>query len=348
MNKSFWKNKRVLITGHTGFKGSWLYFLLKLYGVDTYGISLKPPKKSLFNLLNKNEKNKSFFCDLKNFEKINTIIKKTKPEIIFHFAAQSLVGKSYKFYEETYLTNFIGTLNILKTVKYNKSIKTCIITTTDKVYENLEDKKIYSENDYLAGKNPYSGSKVAKEHLIFSFAKSYLNKKNIIVVRSGNVIGGDFTESRLIPDMINSFQKKKKFFVRNENHTRPWQHIYDVLKTYIKLVEKIHKMKKYYGVFNVSFHNKRQLTVKEIINIFSRDSLFKSLKIKRLKKKKYFEDSFLNISNFKINKFIKIKSKYKNIEDCIFAVIQWYKIFLLEKKNILKYSENEIKSYFKK
>ncbi len=348
MINNFWNKKKVLITGHTGFKGSWLYFILKILGANVSGVSLKPEKKSLFNNLKIFNKKNSHFCDITDYEKIHKISKKINPHIIFHFAAQSLVGKSFTYFDETYKTNLIGTLNILKIIKYNKNIKTCLITTTDKVYENLKKKnKLYSEHDNLKGVNPYSGSKVAKEHLIYSFAKSFLNKKNIVIVRSGNVIGGgDWNKSRLIPDMVNSFQNKKKFIVRNFDHTRPWQHVYDVLNAYMKIVKKIHKKKSYYDNFNVSFHTNNQKTVRELINIIKMNEFFKHIKISSEKTKKYKEDKFLNISNNKMKKFINIKSKFKNIEDSIENVLDWYKAYVKSVNKIDDYSKKEILKFF--
>lgn len=348
MSQKFWKKKKILITGHTGFKGSWLYFILNILGADVYGVSLWPEKKSLFNNLDIYKKNKSFYCDIKDYKKIKKIFKKINPTIVFHFAAQSLVGKSFINFDETYKTNIIGTLNILKCIKENKKIKTCLITTTDKVYENINlKKKRYSEKDRLKGNNPYSGSKVAKEHLIYSFVKSFLKKKNIIIVRSGNVIGGgDWTNSRLIPDMVNSKINKKKFIVRNLNHTRPWQHIYDVLYTYMKIIKKVHHKKNFFEIFNVAFHNKKQKSVKDIIAIFKKDEFFKNIKLSKNKIKSYREDKYLNISNNKIKKFFKIKSKFKNINESIINVLNWYKTYLMFKKKIRQYSKKEIEYYF--
>ena len=207
---------------------------------------------------------------------------------------------------------------------------------------------MYSENENLKGSNPYSGSKVAKENLIYSFAKSLLNNKNIIIVRSGNVIGGgDWSSSRLIPDIVNSFINGKKFIMRNPTHTRPWQHIFDVLSTYLKLVKKIHKKRKFLDYFNVSFHNNKQRSVKEIVKIFKKDKLFERIKILRSKNKKYEEDQFLNISNKKIKKFISIKSQFSSLEDSIKNVISWYNVYLSNKNSIQDYSKKELTLLFK-
>lgn len=321
--------------------------LLNQLNCNVYGLSTQSNNSNFYKLF-KFSKKKTYYCDIRNFRKTNKIIKNIRPEIIFHFAAQSLVGEGYKDFETTYTTNFLGTMNILKCIKFNKSIKTCLITTTDKVYENIDKKnKIYKEEEKLFGSNPYSGSKVAKENLIYSFAKSFLKKKNIIVVRSGNVIGGgDFTKTRLIPDLIESFKKNNKFLVRNMNYTRPWQHIYDVLQIYIDLVKKIHSKKGFYDAFNVSSSLKYQTSVKKIIRLFLKNKFFENMSIIQEKKSKYKEDRFLNISNKKIKKFISIKPKFKNFNECLENIINWYKIFL-SKKDIASHTIKEINFYFK-
>ena len=158
--------------------------------------------------------------------------------------------------------------------------------------------------------------------------------------------GGDWNKSRLIPDMVNSFQNKKKFIVRNFDHTRPWQHVYDVLNAYMKIVKKIHKKKSYYDNFNVSFHTNNQKTVREIINIIKMNEFFKHIKISSEKTKKYKEDKFLNISNNKMKKFINIKSKFKNIEDSIENVLDWYKAYVKSVNKIDDYSKKEILKFF--
>ena len=343
MTKNFWNKKKVLITGHTGFKGGWLCFILKILGANVYGVSLKPEKKSLFNNLKIFNYNQNFYCDITDFKKINNISKKINPQIIFHFAAQSLVGKSYSHFDETYKTNIIGTLNVLKMIKENKNIKTCLITTTDKVYENLKKKKkMYLEHESLKGSNPYSGSKVAKEHLIFSFAKSFLNKKNIVIVRSGNVIGGgDWNSSRLIPDMINSFQKNKKFLVRNFNHTRPWQHIFDVINSYALIASKKYTLQKFnFEIWNIGPLTKKNYSVKNIIKMIEK-KISKKIVIKLIKSKNV-EKKFLNLNSTKLFKKLNIKNKL-NTAESIDLTFDWYlKSFKTKKDN---FSENQLIKY---
>ena len=245
------RNKKVLITGHTGFKGSWLSLWLNISGAKVYGISnnYKSTETNIKNFrLKKNVKN--FNIDIRNFVKLNKIITKIKPDFIFHFAAQSLVGNSFKNPVYNFETNFNGTLNLLEVLRLSKFKCISIIITSDKSYKNLEIKRGYTENDILGGDDPYSASKASAEFVINSYFKSFLkNKKNlrIAICRAGNVIGGgDWSNDRLIPDIMRSIFNNKKVKLRNQSSTRPWQHVLDVLNGYLilasKLKKKIHLM----------------------------------------------------------------------------------------------------------
>ena len=240
------RNKKVLITGHTGFKGSWLSLWLNISGAKVYGISnnYKSTETNIKNFrLKKNVKN--FNIDIRNFVKLNKIITKIKPDFIFHFAAQSLVGKSFKNPVYNFETNFNGTLNLLEVLRLSKFKCISIIITSDKSYKNLEIKRGYTENDILGGDDPYSASKASAEFVINSYFKSFLkNKKNlrIAICRAGNVIGGgDWSNDRLIPDIMRSIFNNKKVKLRNQSSTRPWQHVLDVLNGYLILASKLKK-----------------------------------------------------------------------------------------------------------
>ncbi len=252
MNKDFWLNKRVLITGHTGFKGSWLLVWLDLLGADTYGLSLSPLNgKSLFKEITKEKSlSKDFFVDIRDCEKLKTIINEINPDIVFHLAAQPLVRESYKNPLETWSTNLMGSLNILECLTLIKKNCSVIMVTTDKVYKNMEWEYGYRENDQLGGHDPYSASKAATEIAISSWRDSFCSFENkgsnlaIASARSGNVIGGgDWAEDRIFPDVIRSLENDKKIFIRNPNSTRPWQHVLDPLAGYILLAEKLYQSK---------------------------------------------------------------------------------------------------------
>ena len=249
INFDIYKGKKVLITGHTGFKGSWLSYWLKQEGAEVFGYSLKPmTEPNHFDLLKCNLKS-SFnnICDLNRFKKF---INETNPEIIFHLAAQPLVRQSYIDPIETYQTNVIGTANLLESIKNNQFVKAVIVITTDKCYKNLNQSQGYKESDVLGGYDPYSSSKACVELLVSSFRDSFFNPKEygnkhqilISTARAGNVIGGgDWSEDRLIPDLIKNAFSGKTTKIRFPNSTRPWQHVLDPLMGYLMLGEKLLK-----------------------------------------------------------------------------------------------------------
>ena len=246
MNESFWKNKKILITGHTGFKGSWLTIWLKKLGADITGFSKSvPTNPSLFETANIEKDIKSVVGDIQNYELLKETISKCEPEIIFHMAAQSLVIKSYSNPIETFSTNVMGTVNLLYAVKETKKAKIVINITSDKCYENNESLEGYSEEDPMGGHDPYSSSKGCAELITKSFRKSFFssdheNNIGLASVRAGNVIGGgDWAENRLIPDIIRSIKNKENVKIRNPKALRPWQHVLDPLNGYISLAEKL-------------------------------------------------------------------------------------------------------------
>ena len=244
MNKNFWKNKKVFITGHTGFKGSWLVLILKGFGAKITGYALNPiSKPNFFDDIKLSQfLEKDYRKDIANFSELNKAIRTSKPSVVIHMAAQSSVLVSYKNPKDTINTNVIGTFNVLKAIELNRSVKSAIIVTTDKVYLN-DDKKInFSENSKLGGHDIYSSSKACCEILTESFRKSFINSKDcrIATVRSGNCIGGgDWTEDRIVKDCVESFIYNKILKIRSPKATRPWQHVIEPLHGYLKLVEKI-------------------------------------------------------------------------------------------------------------
>ena len=262
MKNSFWKNKKVFITGHTGFKGSWLVLILNYLGAKVSGYALDPiSKPNFFDNLNLSKfLENDFRDDIKNFSKLNKAIKKSKPNIIFHLAAQSSVLVSYKNPDDTLQTNILGTFNLLKSIKLNKSIKSAIIVTTDKVYLN-EDKKVsFNENSKLGGHDIYSSSKACCEIITESFVKSFIenDKCKIATVRSGNCIGGgDWTEDRIVKDCVEAFIHRKNLLVRSPNATRPWQHVMEPVCGYLKLAEKLFNKngQKFIGSWNFGPNN---------------------------------------------------------------------------------------------
>jgi CDP-glucose 4,6-dehydratase len=332
ISKKFWNGKKVFVTGHTGFKGSWLCIFLKVLGAKVTGYSLKPPTKpSLFKLANiHNLIEKSVIADVRDYKRLFKEIKESKSTIIFHLAAQPLVRYSYKQPKETFDTNFSGSLNIFECIKRIKKIKTSIIITTDKVYDNSKN-KIFKEHDNLGGYDPYSASKVCVEFLFSSYIKSFFMNKNrqmLATVRAGNVIGGgDYSVDRLIPDIYRFYKKKKKIILRSPLAVRPWQHVLEPLSGYLLLAEKIHtnRIKKLKQNWNFGPNISSCKTVKYVANYFAKSLKLKIIS-KQSKKNNAKETNILRLSNYKSKKFINWHPKWpldkslKKIEDWNYRV----------------------------
>ena len=233
-----YRNKRVLITGHSGFKGSWLSLWLTELGALVTGISLPPATEpNHWSLLKLDIE--SIIQDVRDADEINKIIKRVNPEIVFHLAAQPLVRQSYRDPLETWSTNVMGTANVLETCRQTSSVKAIIVVTTDKCYENQEWQRGYCENDRLGGHDPYSASKACAEMVVASYRNAFFQAEVspfLATARAGNVIGGgDWSFDRLIPDLIRSFELKQPINIRSPLATRPWQHVLDSLSGYLML-----------------------------------------------------------------------------------------------------------------
>ena len=251
MVNKFYKNKRVLITGATGFKGAWLCSILSLFGSNILGIGFRPNKnQNLFDKLNLKKKINLKYADIRDIKKMKKIIKNFDPQIVFHMAAQPLIIESYNNPIDTININAIGTMNILEILKNSKNIKSIICVTSDKCYSNNYSTKGFKENDHLGGSDPYSASKASAEIIINAYRESYFKNKNIGLAsaRAGNVIGGgDSSPNRLIPDTINSLIGKKIINIRNPNFNRPWQHVLEPLNGYLILAYKLYKRPKVFS-----------------------------------------------------------------------------------------------------
>lgn len=255
MKNKFWTNKRVLITGNTGFKGSWLSLVLKSFGADVFGYALQPPTApSLYEVCCLNKSVQTVIGDIRDFKHLSEAIKLYSPEIVFHLAAQPLVLRSYASPSETYETNVMGTVNVLEAVRQSESVKAVVNVTTDKCYQNDEKNKPFTENDPMGGYDPYSSSKACSELITSAYRNSFLNDKKIWLAsaRAGNVIGGgDWAENRLVPDIIRAMLSQKKVHIRSPYAVRPWQHVLEPLSGYIMLAEKLFAFgDKYTGGWN--------------------------------------------------------------------------------------------------
>ena len=262
-------NGPILVTGHTGFKGSWLTLLLDTLEIEWAGISLPPKQNSLYNLIKKHRKakNREFFIDIRDHVKVTRAINKIKPKYAIHLAAQSLVLDSYDKPRETFEINVMGTVNILEALVNVKGINKVIVATTDKVYKEKLLKRGFKESDSLGGKDPYSWSKIGSEAAVGAWQQILFNSDKPVVtsVRSGNVIGGgDLSNNRLLPDLIKSFISDTKLEIRNPESTRPWQHVLDPIAGYLLSLQSDDHEK----AFNFS-PNSKSLAVKIVAEIAS-------------------------------------------------------------------------------
>ena len=328
--KKFWSKKKVFITGHTGFKGSWLSIILAYLNSTVDGYSLKPQKNSLFNKSMISQKLKSnTYADINDLIKLKKKIKACRPEIIFHLAAQPLVIKSYIEPLKTLNTNIIGTANLLESIRNIKSIKSVVIITTDKVYKIKKDNRLYKEFDQLGGFDPYSASKVGAEIVVQSYIKSFFNnsklKNKISTARAGNVIGGgDFSENRLIPDIISAINNKKKLKIRNLNHIRPWQHVLDPLMGYLTLAEKQYnnKVDNKDHAWNFGPNKSNFKKVIDIVRYIKSSQKFEYILAKNNTPLK--ETNILKLNSLKAKKKLNWTSKW-NLTKSITKTLEWNK-----------------------
>ena len=270
------KGKKVLVTGHTGFKGAWLCLLLNKLGAKVYGYALDPPTKpSLFEVAKVEENMTSYIGDIKNYNSLLDVLNAIKPDAIVHMAAQALVRESYKDPLETYATNVMGTANLLQAVREIDSVTAIVNVTTDKCYENKEWEWGYREIDTLGGYDPYSNSKGCAEMVTSSFRNSFFNPETyeehgiaIATARAGNVIGGgDWAKDRLIPDFLRAISKKEKVVIRNPLAIRPWQHVLEPLTGYLVLLSRLMtKGPEYGGAWNFGPNNFDARNVEWIIS----------------------------------------------------------------------------------
>lgn len=347
------KNKTVLVTGHTGFKGSWLSQWLILLGAKVIGVSNNIPSvPSHFKLINlkKNIVNKQI--DIVNLKELKKTFVNYKPDYVFHLAGQALVKNSFTDPVKTWKTNTIGTLNILESLKELNKKCIAVLITSDKSYKNLEIKRGYRESDILGGHDPYSASKAGAELVIQSHIKSFFPKENtntlICVARAGNVIGGgDWSNYRLIPDCIKSWTVNKKVVLRSPNSTRPWQHVLEAIWGYLLLASKMKKEKKLHGeVFNFGPINTNNYSVLQVVKTMKKNWEKVSWTIPKSKKKSFYESSLLKINSNKAKKKIKWKC-ILTFSETMQMVVNWYKINDTNSKIIYKTTINQIKDYEK-
>lgn len=325
---NFWKGKKVFITGHTGFKGSWLSIWLKMLGARVYGFSLNPPSGPSIYKLTRLEKyiEKSYIGNIQNINLLKKAISKTKPDILFHLAAQPSVIESYRNSLETVKTNITGTSNLLEIIKHQLNLRSVVMVATDKVYENNEKKYSFKETHQLGGKDIYSASKAASEIMVNAYRCSFFyNKKTFIAsARSGNVIGGgDWTKDRIVPDCLNSFIKNNNLIIRYPNSIRPFQHVLEPIFGYIILAEKLYKNGSSYAQ-SWNFGPTKNNTTK-VIDLAKRlkKIMNSNSKILISSKKHLHESRYLALDSSKSKKFLKWK-KSLNLNETLKLTVDWY------------------------
>ena len=349
---NFWKNKKVLITGNTGFKGSWLSLWLLLMNAEVYGSSLEINKTpNLFQEVNLAERINNNFIDIRNKKKLKSLVLKAKPDIVFHLAAQPLVIQSYLDPIETWETNLMGTTYLLDILRNLPKKCACVCITTDKVYKNNSFQKRFKEEDPLGGIDPYSSSKAACEISIDSFRKSFCGHKKyqkddlfIASARAGNIIGGgDWSENRIIPDIIKSKISRNKLVIRQPKAIRPWQHILDPLLGYLKLAEKLFiEGNSFATAFNFGPTINSNKTVFELIKSaeehypFTWEIIDKDID--------YYEAPFISLDIMKAKKFLNWHPKY-NFEESVKRTMLWYKNYYLDRNKTFDLCKNEIEDF---
>ena len=353
MNEKEWNGKTVLITGHSGFKGSWLSLWLQKLNANVIGYSKSiPTEPSLFQLANVDDGMISVFDDVRNYQKLKNTIEKYQPEVIFHMAAQSLVRESYKEPIETISTNIMGTANILESVR--QIGKPCVVinVTSDKCYQNTNKIEAYTEEDPMGGYDPYSSSKGCSELITSAFRNSFFNisksnqqKISVASVRAGNVIGGgDWSKDRLIPDVMKGFLKNEKIQIRNPDSIRPWQFVLEPLNGYLLLAEKLlNKEFEFASSWNFGPDENKICSVKTILDkIRTKWGLETFVEFKT---SDIYEENKLILNSNKAKKNLNWQPKM-NIDLAIDWIVEWYKAYH-ENKDIRKISENQIEKYLK-
>ena len=350
MFAEFYKDKKVFLTGHTGFKGGWLSLWLTKLGAKVYGYSLEPDTTpSFFDELKIGEKlEKSVVGNILDSEKLEKAIEEAQPEIVFHLAAQPLVRRSYLEPKLTYETNVIGTLNVLEGARKVKTVKAFVNVTTDKCYENKEQNKGYKENDTLGGYDIYSSSKACSEILSSSYSRSFLeNGYFLATARAGNVIGGgDWAQDRIIPDCIRAINRGEDIIIRNPEAIRPWQFVLEPLSAYLLLAQKLYENgKEYAQPFNFGPKEDSSLTVGEIARKVC--DLYGRGKVITGEKSGLHEAGLLYLNIEKANKILGWTSSLTT-DEAIKMTVEWYKHFYNRDNNLFEYTLNQINEYERK
>ena len=355
MFKGIYKDRTVLVTGHTGFIGSWLVLWLQSLGAKVVGYSLESSTKpSLFETLGLENEITHIIGNVQDNQNLSDNIEKYKPEIVIHLAAQPLVRVSYEDPVETFRTNILGTVNILDSIRKSGSVSSCVVMTSDKCYQNLDADRFHKETDPLGGSDPYSASKGAAEIITNSFRNSFFNKSNIATVRAGNVIGGgDWAKDRIVPDCIRALTTNKKIMVRNPSSIRPWQFVLEPISGILWLGSKLYtKPEKYSEAWNLGPNQTSNISVEKvvqnIIRIWDKDGSEKGswLDTSKESKNQPNESISLLLDSTKALTSLEWKTIY-SFETAINQTVSWYKSYYNNDTSMKELSVHQIEQYSK-
>ena len=348
MNKEFWKDKNIFITGHTGFKGSWLSVWLNELGANVTGYSLsKPTDPSMFETLSLEKKVNTVFGDIRDYDKLKAQVIMAKPDIVIHMAAQALVLESYNNPIDTYETNLMGTVNIMNAMRDVPSIKAFINVTSDKCYENKESLIAFKEDDALGGIDPYSSSKACSELITSAYRHSfYKDTVAIATARAGNVIGGgDWALNRVIPDFIKKINQHQKLTIRNPNSIRPWQFVLEPLSGYLKLAEKLFSEGPAFSEsWNFGPESEDGKSVEWLISKFDKEYGGGGNFEIESKNNPPYEANYLNLDCSKSIKRLNWSPKL-SIEQSISMTCAWYKNFYENNLDMYRFSVDQINQF---
>lgn len=346
----FYQNKRVLITGHTGFKGGWLSIWLQMLGAEVYGYALNPiHSKGIYNASKIGNKISDIRGDILDVDNLRRVFAETKPEIVFHLAAQAIVLDSYERPAETFAVNTQGTVNVLEAIRHTPSVIAAVMVTTDKCYENREWAWGYRENEAMGGHDPYSASKGAAELVISAYRRSFFNGKNkpaIASARAGNVIGGgDWADYRLVPDIFRALAEGKTIMLRSPSAIRPWQHVLEPLGAYMLLAERLWNHPETYATsYNIGPYNNDVHSVKQVVEKiikYANKGKWSDISTKG----QAHEANLLMLDISKAIRFLKWKPVL-DFDSTIRLTTDWY--VKHKKTDVLELSQQQIKEYMKK
>lgn len=350
LDLKFYKDKKVLITGHTGFKGTWLTRILVNAGAVVCGYSLEAPTTpNLFSLAKVEDKIKHVIGDIRDYNHLKSVFDEFQPEIVIHLAAQPIVRESYKNPLYTYETNVMGTVNICECVRLTKSVKSFLNVTTDKVYlnEDMPD-HAFKETEPLDGYDPYSNSKSCSELVTHSYKKSFFKDMDVSVstARAGNVIGGgDFAKDRIIPDCIRAVEKGQEIVVRNPFSTRPYQHVLEPLYIYLTICQMQYGNKDFEGYFNVGPDDCDCVSTGDLVTLFC-NTLGNGICWVNKYDGGPHEAAFLKLDNWKIKDVFGWRPRW-HIDECVKKIVEFSKVYFENKDNIPEEMDKEIKEFFK-